>query len=93
MADVKHVTGKDKGKLLLYALSTCVWCKKIKTLLNNLGVAYDYVDVDQLSETEKEKVMEKMRRWNPRGSFPTLVVNDEKVICGFDETRIREIMG
>jgi len=25
-----HVDGKNKGKIMLYALSTCVWCKKTK---------------------------------------------------------------
>jgi len=32
-----RVAGKNKGQILLYALSTCVWCKKTKQLLDQLG--------------------------------------------------------
>ena len=42
--DIKHVDGKDKGKVFLYALSTCGWCKKTKAFLNEQGVEYSYVD-------------------------------------------------
>jgi len=91
--EFKHIEGKDRGKVVLYALSTCVWCKKTKRLLNNLGVAYDYVDVDLLDGTEKEKVKQEVARWNPKTSFPTLVINDDKCITGFDEKEIREEIG
>jgi len=33
---------------MLYALSTCVWCKKTKELLASLGVDHSYVFVDLL---------------------------------------------
>ncbi|RQW78074.1 MAG: glutaredoxin family protein, partial [Methanothrix sp.] len=39
----EHVAGKAKGTVTLYALSTCIWCKKTKELLSTLGIAYDYV--------------------------------------------------
>jgi glutaredoxin-like protein NrdH len=29
-------------------------------------------------------------RWNPRGSFPTVVVNDSVCIVGYDEKKIKE---
>ena len=32
-------------KIFLFALSTCVWCKKTKKLLDQFGVKYDYADV------------------------------------------------
>jgi len=83
------VEGKDKGKVRLFALSTCVWCKRTKLLLNNMGVMYDYVFVDQLQGTEKEEATKELEKWNPRCSFPTLVVNDEKCIVGFKEDEIK----
>lgn len=91
--DMKHVAGKDRGKIVLYALSTCVWCKKTKKLLNNLGIAYNYIDVDLLSEKEKEKAKQEITRWNPRCSFPTIVVNDDACVVGYDEEKIREVLG
>ncbi|UCG91323.1 MAG: glutaredoxin family protein [candidate division WOR-3 bacterium] len=91
--EMKHIEGKNRGKILLYALSTCVWCKKTKRLLNNLGVAYDYVDVDLLDTEEKDKIKREIARWNPRTSFPTIVIDDNKCIVGFDEKKIKEEIG
>ncbi|KPJ53076.1 glutaredoxin [candidate division TA06 bacterium DG_24] len=88
-----HVKGKDRGHIFLFALSTCGWCRKTKRLLQNLGVAYEYIDVDLLKGKEKTEAEKEMRRWSPRTSFPTLVINDEKSVVGFDEARIREAIG
>jgi glutaredoxin len=86
---VKHVEGKNMGKIMLYALSTCVWCKKVKKLLNSLNVDYYYIDVDLLNEEEREKAEEEVAKWNPMISFPTVVINDKKSINGYDEEEIR----
>ena len=85
---IEHVSGRDGGKVMLYALSTCVWCKKTKALLDELGVAYDYEYVDLLQGEEEKKAMDDVRHWNPRCSFPTLVINN-KCIVGFMEKDIR----
>ena len=87
----KHVAGKDSGRVMLYALSTCIWCKKTKALLDELGVAYDYEYVDLLQGQEKTEVMDIVRRWNPACSFPTLVVKD-RCIVGFREDDIRKAL-
>ncbi len=87
---VTHVAGKKVGHVMLYALSTCVWCRKTKDLLDKLGIEYDYEYVDLLPGDEKDKAMEKVKRWNPSCSFPTLVINDNKCIVGFAEDEIRE---
>jgi glutaredoxin-like protein NrdH len=88
--DIKHVEGDKKGKIMLYAISTCVWCKKTKRLLDSLNVDYFYVDVDLLEEEEKEKIKEEVSRWNSLTSFPTLVINDEECVVGYDEEEIKE---
>jgi glutaredoxin len=87
----KHVAGKDSGRVMLYALSTCIWCKKTKSLLDELGVAYDYEYVDLLQGQEKTEVMDIVRRWNAACSFPTLVVKD-RCIVGFREDDIRKVL-
>ncbi|HEY9162360.1 MAG TPA: glutaredoxin family protein [Desulfomonilia bacterium] len=89
---VNTVEGKDKGKVMLYALSTCGWCKKTKGLLNELGVAYSYTDVDTLTGAERESVMDEVRKWNSACSFPTLVINGSNRIVGFQEDEIRNIL-
>jgi glutaredoxin len=88
-----HVSGVDRGKVIMYGLSTCVWCKKTKKLLTDLGVDFDYVYVDRLEGKEEEEAVEEVRRFNPSVSFPTTIINDEKAIVGFKEKEIRESLG
>jgi len=88
--NVIHVDGKKKGKVLLYALSTCGWCKKTKALLNELGVAYDYIDVDLLKGSEQKATIDEIKKHNPDNNFPTMVINDIKCIIGFKEEDIRK---
>jgi glutaredoxin len=90
--EVEHVAGKNVGHAMLYALSTCPWCQKTKRLLNELGVEYDYIDVDYLDGAEKDKVMEDVKKWNPACSFPTLVLDSKKCIVGFKEDEIRKAL-
>lgn len=80
-------------KVKLYALSTCGWCKKTKQLLDDHHVNYEYEYVDLLSGAEKARVMAEVDRWNPRCTFPTVVVDDNEVVIGFKEDRLREVLG
>ncbi len=88
---VEHIKGKNAGKVMLYALSTCIWCKKTRQLLDDLGVAYDYEYIDLLVGPERTKAMDIVKKWNPACSFPTLVI-DDKCIVGFKENEIREAL-
>ena len=92
MLQVEHVEGENKGKIMLYALSTCGWCRKTKELLNELGVEYEYIYVDLLEDEDEDTAMDEVKKWNPRLSFPTLVI-DDKCIVGFKEDEIREALG
>jgi len=91
--EIEHVKGEKKGKIMLYALSTCGWCKKTKELLNALGVEYSYIFVDLLEGNDKDETIDEVKKWNPRCSFPTAVINNEKCIVGYKEDEIREALG
>ncbi len=92
MVDTARVEGQDRGKILLYALSTCVWCRKVKRLLTDIGVAYEYVDVDRLDRKQRKAALSELRRWNPRLTYPTLVIHDQKAIVGHREDEIRKAL-
>ena len=87
------VDGENKGEIKLYAISTCVWCKRTKKLLGDLGVGYKYIFVDQLDRKTRDEVETEVTKWNPRCSFPTMVINGEKAIVGFQEDEIKEALG
>ena len=92
MVDKKRVKGENRGQIMLYALSTCGWCKKTKRLLNELGAEYYYVDVDLLEGDEQERALKEMKGFNPRGAFPTLVINGECIV-GYKKEKIKEVLG
>jgi glutaredoxin len=80
-------------KVKLYAISTCGWCKKTKRFLDENNVEYDCDDVDLLEGEDKEHAREEVGRHNPRRSYPTIIIDDEVVIVGFDADKLKEVLG
>ncbi|MBP2132637.1 glutaredoxin [Methanomicrobium sp. W14] len=93
MTEWTHIEGRKKRDLKLYALSTCGHCKRTKEFLDNSKVAYDYIYVDLLDERGLEKVYDEMKKFNPRGSFPTLVFDGKDVIVGSRIDEIKKALG
>ena len=89
---IEHIPGKNAGHVMLYALSTCGWCRKTKELLDKLGVEYYYEYVDQLQGGERQEAIKSVQKWNPSCSFPTLVINNQKCVVGYQEDKIREAL-
>ncbi len=69
-------------EITLYALSTCMWCKKTKTLLDEKGVDYRLIYVNELDGDERKETIDEMMEYNPNRSFPTIIIGDE-VVIGF----------
>jgi glutaredoxin-like protein NrdH len=90
---IETIKGKEiKNDIMLYGLSTCMWCEKTKELLDELGVNYSHLTVDLLDGADQEEAYEEVSKYNPDQSFPTIVINDgEKVIVGFSEEELREL--
>ena len=78
--------------ITIYTLSTCSHCKATKRFLTECGVKYEFTDVDLLDGEERKAILEDVRKFNPRCSFPTIIIGD-KVIVGFKEEEIREALG
>lgn len=87
---MKHIKGDNKGKVVLYALSTCQWCRKTKELLKDLNIDYYYIDVDLTEGEERKELLDDLEKYNPDRSFPTIVIDDSDYIIGFDEGKIKE---
>lgn len=90
---LEHVDGKDKVDILLFALSTCGWCKKTRMLLESEEVAYDYIYVDLTEGEERKEAIDELSKYNEEQSFPTLILNSgEAVVKGFEEDQIKEAL-
>ena len=71
-------------KVKVYALSTCGWCKKTVGWLEDNNVAFEKVYVDLTEGDEREQLVAEVKQYNPRASFPTVVIDDGAiVIIGF----------
>ena len=91
--ELEHVNGIDKGNVLLFALSTCGWCKKVRILLEDYGVEYDYIYVDLTSGDDRTEAVNALKEFNSAVSFPTLVINNKDVIIGFEVENIKSLLG
>ena len=87
---INKVEGKKIKEILLFTLSTCIWCKKTKEYLKKLGIAYNYIDIDQLDDKIKNKVIKKLKKWNPSCSYPTIIIDNKDCITGYNPDKIRE---
>ncbi|MDH7564116.1 MAG: glutaredoxin family protein [Candidatus Bathyarchaeota archaeon] len=91
--NVVKVAGKNnKHKVLVYALSTCAWCKMTKKFLKDNDVEYEYVDVDLCSQEDHEKIRKDIEKKGGHASFPTLIIDDKKLITGFRKDLIKEAL-
>lgn len=82
----------EDGVPFMYALEACRHCRKTREFLDANNIAYHYIYVDQYSGDARSALMDKVRSYNPRGSFPTMVVPGGKVVVGFREQLIREAL-
>ena len=82
----------SEDNVKIYSLSTCSHCKSTKKFLSECAVKYDFVDVDLLEGEERKAILEDVKRFNPKCSFPTIIIG-EKVIVGYREEEIKEALG
>ncbi len=76
----------------IFSLSTCSHCKSTKKFLSDCTVKYEFVDVDLLEGDERKAILEDVKKFNPKCSFPTVIIGDT-VIVGYKEDKIKEALG
>ena len=91
---LSKISGKqNQHKVILYALSTCVWCKMTKQFLKDNEVEFEYIDVDLCEEEEKQKIRQHIQSKGGSLSYPTTIVDDNVVITGFRKDLLKEALG
>jgi len=89
---IKVQGGKRNHKVFMYALSTCVWCKRTKQFLKDNDVDYEYVDVD-LESGEDRKKIERELADRECYVYPALLIDDRRLVRGFNVEEIKEVLG
>jgi len=88
-----RVPGRNnKHKVLMYAISTCGWCKRTKNFLKDNNVEYEYVDIDLCSREDREEIRKDILSRGGRLSYPTIIIDEKSLITGFQEDKIREAL-
>ncbi len=89
--NISKVPGKNsKHKVLIYALSTCVWCKMTKQYLKDNNIAFEYVDVDLCTEEDKAKIRQDITAKGGSLSYPTTIIDDKTVVTGFRKDLLKK---
>jgi glutaredoxin-like protein NrdH len=84
---------KREHKVVLYALSTCVWCKMTKQFLKDSNIEFEYVDVDLCTEEDKQEVRQEIQDKGGSLSYPTTIIDDKIVVTGFRKDLLKEALG
>jgi glutaredoxin len=93
MMDTTKVEGSKKDhKVLMYAISTCAWCKMTKKYLKDNKVEYEYVDVDLCSDKDREAIRKDIVKRGGQPNYPIIIVDDKVMINGFRKDRINEAL-
>lgn len=69
-----------QDEVLVYALSTCPWCRKTKQWFADSGVPFEAVDVDTLPDAEQDAAAAKAYELSGGRRFPVVVINGEVIV-------------
>jgi glutaredoxin len=78
--------------ILIFTLSTCMWCKKCKTFLNDRNMTYRYIDVDKIEPQDKSEIINYLKSsYQDRISYPFLVCEKGHVV-GYNPNKYVELL-
>jgi len=92
--NIVKVNGRRKShKVFMYAISTCVWCKRTKQFLRDNNIEFEYVDVDLCDDEDQQKIEENITGHGGQLVYPTIIVDDKILITGYKLNKISEVLG
>jgi len=73
-----------KQPLTVFALSTCGFCRRAITFLNDSTIAYRYVYVDKLDKPAQDAVRAYVKKtFHTMLSYPFLCIGEDDYLTGF----------
>ena len=91
---VTEIAGEEgvEKNILIFTLSTCMWCKKCKRFLNEKNMKYRYVDVDKIPYDDKKKLLDYLKsNYQSRISYPFLICEKGHVV-GYNPNEYMELL-
>jgi glutaredoxin len=75
---------KNDKDLLFLGLSTCGFCKRARTFLEEEGYTYSFVDIDKLDREVRIPLKDDVKkRFSSDLLYPMLIVDDADFVKGF----------
>jgi len=88
--DVEGEKGAEED-IIVFSLSTCMWCKKCKRFLDDRNLRYRYIDVDKIEPKDKSKLIDYLKStYDTRISYPFLVCKSGHV-AGYNPNQYEEL--
>ena len=85
---IEHVSDKP----IMYALTTCQHCRNTRKFLDESKAEYTCIYLDEFNTDQRHDLMEIVRTYNPRGTFPTILFPNGKVIVGYRRQLLQEAL-
>lgn len=83
----------EKHSISFYGLSTCIHCRHCREYLEEKHVPFDLHYIDLAEGEERANLLEKVRKFNPRLSFPTVIIDGDTVVVGFKPEELDKLLG
>ncbi|MHA2006930.1 MAG: glutaredoxin family protein [Promethearchaeota archaeon] len=90
----KDVKGEKNAEdnILIFTLSTCMWCKKCKRFLDDRKMKYRYIDVDNIDKEEKSRILDYLKsNFQQRISYPFLIC-EKGFVVGYNPNMYEELL-
>ncbi len=77
---------RNDHSIMVYALSTCGFCKRALAFLDTNNFSYRYLYVDLIPVDVKNTIKQELKeRFKENVAFPFAVIDDKKYLVGFIE--------
>lgn len=86
------VAGKEICDIKVYALSTCIWCKRVKNFFEKNEIAYSYVHVDTLEKELQDEIEDMLGEYTGLISYPVIIAEGHDVIMGYNEKKLNKLL-
>jgi glutaredoxin-like protein NrdH len=92
MQTTKVEGNNRKHKVLLYAISTCGWCRRAKNTLKEMDVEYEYIDIDLCSTEDRQQIRQDILNRGGYLAYPTIIVDNKILLTGPSREDLKEAL-
>lgn len=91
---VSKTGARNNHEIMVYALSTCGFCKRAMAFLEANGFSYTYLYVDLIPVDVKNTIKQELKeRFRESVAFPFAVIDEKQHLVGFIEADWKLTLG